>query len=66
MRILAIPGFATVSVLTRIKSRLMALEFDPRCASLVMGGADGAIYRWRFSEWSEDLTHEEREKLFKR
>jgi WD40 repeat protein len=66
VRILELPVVKETYLLTAVKTRVTALEFSPDCRSLLIGGGDGMIYRWRFIDIRPDLGFEAREKLLER
>lgn len=55
-----------IAALNRLRARVTSLDFHPLHDGLLIGAADGRIYRWRFSQSAEGLSHEEAEKLFER
>jgi WD40 repeat protein len=52
--------------LTRLKIRPTALAFQAGDSSLLIAGADGRVYRWRFVEEDKASTVEEQEKILER
>ena len=52
--------------LTRLKGRPTSLAFHERDTALLIGGADGRIYRWRFFMENENLSPSQREKTLER
>jgi len=52
--------------LTRLKSRSTSLAFHDNDSAVLIGGADGRVYRWQFLKESESLTIKEREKILER
>lgn len=55
-----------VGKLQKLKSRPASLSFQPSGRSLVIGAADGEVYRWRFVEERTATSVREKEKLFER
>lgn len=51
---------------TGLKSRVQSLDFDSNARALLMGAADGIVYRWRFVDESQADSISEREKCFER
>lgn len=52
--------------LKRLKGRPTSLAFHERDTSLLIGGADGRVYRWRFLTEGENLSPSQREKTLER
>lgn len=52
--------------LTRLKGRPTSLAFHERDTALLIGGADGRVYRWRFLMEGENLSPSQREKTLER
>jgi WD40 repeat protein len=52
--------------LDRIRTRSTDLEFHPDGRSLLIGGADGRIYRWRFADEREQKTIKDQQKAVER
>jgi WD40 repeat protein len=52
--------------LTRLKSRSTSLAFHENDTAVLIGGADGRVYRWQFLKESGALTVKEREKILER
>lgn len=52
--------------LTRLKARITTLAFQSDARALIVGGADGRIYRWKFLQEVEATTVDEREKSLER
>ncbi len=52
--------------LTRLKSRSTSLAFHDNDTAVLIGGADGRVYRWQFLKESDALTIKEREKVLER
>jgi WD40 repeat protein len=52
--------------LKRLKSRPAALAFHDGDTSLLIGGLDGRVYRWRFMKEQEVSSTEDREKMIER
>lgn len=50
----------------RIKSRVTALDWSPDGAGLLVGAADGRVYRWRLDEATADLGSTEWTRRFER
>lgn len=40
---------ALLAGLNRLQTRITALDFQPRGQSVLLGGADGRVYRWKFA-----------------
>lgn len=66
VRILHLPDLAPRVQLAALKTRVVSAEFSPECDSLLLGGGDGMVYRWKFASWSNSLGYEDREKLLER
>jgi WD40 repeat protein len=52
--------------LQRVRSRPTSLAFHQNDTSLLIGGADGRVYRWRYLMEDQDLSPSEREKTLER
>jgi len=66
VRILKLPELAQRAQLQALKTRVVSAEFSPGCDSLLLGGGDGMVYRWKFASWTPSLGYEAREKLLER
>lgn len=53
-------------VLNRLDARILSLDFHPAGASILVGGADGRVYRWKFEQESNASTLREKELAFER
>lgn len=51
--------------LDRLQSRVTALDFQPKGESLLIGAADGRVYRWKFGR-AQGLSLKEQDKLLER
>ena len=49
-----------IAVFDKIKARASALVFQVDNKALLIGGADGRIYRWRFGEPSDEIKESDR------
>ena len=54
------------SRLTRIKTRTNSLDFDQAGESLLIGGTDSRVYRWKFLQEGEGATLKKREQALER
>lgn len=61
-----IHGCTSTLTLTRLKVRPTALSFHDLDTTLLIGGADGRMYRWRFIDEQSASSMEEREKMVER
>jgi WD40 repeat protein len=61
-----IQGCSKTFSFKQLKSRPSSLVFHKDDTSLVIGGLDGRVYRWRFMEEQESSTTEEREMMVER
>jgi len=61
-----IQGCAAQLVLKNFKVRPSSLAFHNDDTTLLIGGTDGRVYRWRFLEEQEVSSMEEREKMVER
>lgn len=61
-----IQGCSKTFSLKQLKSRPSSIVFHKDDSSLVIGGLDGRVYRWRFMEEQETSTTEEREMMVER
>lgn len=52
--------------LTRLRGNIASLDFDPEERFLVLGSADGKLYRWKFAEAGRRLGIRESERLLER
>jgi len=50
----------------RLKAKVTSLAFHPNGRSLVIGGADGRVYRWRFVDEEAAETLKDRDKALER
>ncbi|MBN8549845.1 MAG: hypothetical protein J0M12_11070 [Deltaproteobacteria bacterium] len=66
VRIYSVADGSEVARLKKLKTRAASLAFQPSGRSLVIGGADGEVYRWRFMEDKTATTPKEAEKFFER
>ncbi len=61
-----IRGCSETFSLKQLKSRPSSIVFHKDDSSLVIGGLDGRVYRWRFMEEQEASSTEEREMMVER
>lgn len=66
LKIFSLIDGSEIARLNKLKSRVSSLAFQPSGQSLVIGSADGEVYRWRFEEERTVKTAREAEKLFER
>lgn len=66
VRIVELPSTSETHLLTAVRTRVTVLDFSPDCRSLLIGGGDGMVYRWRFMDIRPNLGFEAREKLLER
>lgn len=59
-------GCSTVIELSRLKARPTSLAFHDEDTSLLIGAADGRVYRWRFLDQQNVSSMEEHEKMVER
>ena len=52
--------------LKRLKTRVTSLAFHEDDTALIIGGADGRVYRWHFQREQEAATQDERDKILER
>jgi len=61
-----VSGCSQQWTLRRLKSRSTSLTFHENDTALLIGGADGRVYRWQFLKESDSLSIKEREKILER
>lgn len=61
-----VSGCSQQWTLSRLKSRSTSLAFHENDTALLIGGADGRVYRWQFLKEGDSLTIKEREKILER
>lgn len=59
-------GCSQVKTIANLKGRPSALAFHDLDTTLLIGGSDGRIYRWRFMDEQDASSMEEREKMIER
>jgi WD40 repeat protein len=59
-------GCSQVKTLSNVKSRPASLTFHDRDTTLLIGGSDGRIYRWRFMDEQDASSMEEQERMIER
>lgn len=59
-------GCAKEWQLSKLKTRVTSIAFHENDSALIIGGADGRVYRWRFAADEEGLSTREQEKLLER
>ncbi len=64
--ITCLQGCSTVKTLTKLRIRPSGLAFHDLDTSLLIGGLDGRVYRWRFMDDQTAPTTEMREKMLER
>jgi WD40 repeat protein len=52
--------------LTKLQTKIMSLDFHPNGESLLLGGADSRVYRWRFRVDPNEVSKSERDKVLER
>jgi len=55
-----------INTLDRLNVKVQSLEFDPSGKSILIGGADSRIYRWKFTLDPETLSLKEKDKIVER
>jgi WD40 repeat protein len=53
-------------ILKRLKGRATSLAFHDDDSTLLIGGADGRVYRWRFAMEAQELSSSQKEKTLER
>lgn len=66
INIACVTGCSERWTLSRLKSRSTSLAFHEDDSALLIGGADGRVYRWRFNRENDSLSVKEREKILER
>ncbi|MEY4701640.1 MAG: hypothetical protein RL326_1827, partial [Pseudomonadota bacterium] len=66
INVACVTGCSERWTLTRLKSRSTSLAFHENDTAVVIGGADGRVYRWQFLKESDTLSVKEREKILER
>lgn len=66
INVACVVGCSRQWTLTRLKSRSTSLAFHENDTALLIGGADGRVYRWQFLKEEDALTVKEREKILER
>ena len=59
-------GCAETWELKRLKTRVTSLAFHEDDTALIIGGADGRVYRWHFQRERDAATQEERDQTLER
>lgn len=66
VNVACVSGCSLRWTLTRLKSRSTSIAFHENDTAVLIGGADGRVYRWQFLKERESLTLKEREKILER
>ncbi len=66
IHVACVTGCSERWALTRLKSRSTSLAFHEDDTALLIGGADGRVYRWQFLKERDALSVKEREKILER
>lgn len=68
VQILSADSGKEVASLRRLRTRVAALQFQPQADAIIIGGADGEIYRWKFGQatgpQASEIVEKELERYF--
>ena len=68
VKVFSLPTASLLSTLSQIDSRITSLDFQPQKRALLLGGADGRVYRWKYGleRIRDKLTLDEQRKMYER